>query len=148
MTGPNGILCTVISLFLVVLPGGVAPAGSLDRIDCNINSAPCIKMTGSGMKIELDVTPRPVKAMQELAFLVTLMRGGTPVSGASILLDLSMPGMFMGNNQPKLTEVTSGGYRGRGVIPRCATGLKTWKALIAVSQGGQIEQVAFLFEVE
>jgi len=148
MNSQNGILSAVIGLLLVLLPAGVAPAGSLDRIDCTIQNAPCVKMTGSGMEVTFDVTPRPVKTMQELEFIVTLKIQGKPVSEASILFDLSMPGMFMGNNQPKLTEATSGSYRGRGVIPRCTTGLKTWQALIAISLGGQIEQVAFLFEVQ
>lgn len=148
MNGQNGILSAFIGLLLVMFHGVGAPAGPLDRIDCTIQNAPCVKMTGSGMEVTFDVTPRPVKTMQELEFMVTLRRGGTPVSGASLLLDLSMTGMFMGNNQPKLTEATIGSYRGRGVIPRCATGRTTWQALIAISLGGKIEQVAFQFEVQ
>jgi hypothetical protein len=148
MNGQNNILSAVIGLLLVLFPGGVAPAGPLDRINCTIQNTPCVKMTDSGMEVTFDVKPRPVTTMQELEFIVTLKMRGKPVSGTSLLLDLSMPGMFMGNNQPKLTEATSGSYRGRGVIPRCATGLKTWQALITISRGGQIEQIVFLFEVQ
>jgi len=104
-------------------------------------------MTNKGMQVVLDITPRPVTAMKDLEFVVTLNVGGKPVSGATLLLDLSMPGMFMGNNQPKLTEEQGGRYRGRGVIPRCPTGLKIWKALVAIARDGQVEKVVYQFEV-
>lgn len=148
MIGLNSVLPAVIGLFLVVLTGEGAPAGTSGRTGCDIQKTPCVKIANSGMEVELEVTPRPLKTMRELEFIVTLRSQGKPVSGASILLDLSMPGMFMGNNQPKLAEDQRGRYRGRGVIPRCATGLKTWEALIAVSRGGKVEKVAYRFEVD
>jgi hypothetical protein len=148
MNNRKSLLLLVMNILLALLIADAASAGSQDRIDCNIQKAPCVKMTGSGMEIEFDVAPRPVKAMQELLFMVTLKKQGKPVSGASLVLDLSMPDMFMGNNQTKLKEEPSGRYSGRGVIPRCVTGRKTWKAFVTIAQRGQAEQVAFLFEVQ
>lgn len=148
MNNRKSLLSMVMVIILSLLIADTASAGSQDRIDCNIQKGSCVKMTGSGMDVEFDVAPRPVKAMQELLFMVTLKKQGKPVSGASLLLDLSMPDMFMGNNQPKLKEGPSGRYSGRGVIPRCVTGRKTWKASVAIAQRGQVEQVAFLFEVQ
>jgi hypothetical protein len=148
MNSRKSLLSVVMGILLALLIADTASAGSQDGIDCNIQKAPCVRMTGSGMDVEFDVAPRPVRAMQELLFVVTLKKQGRPVSGASLVLDLSMPGMFMGNNQPKLKEEPSGRYSGRGVIPRCVTGRKTWKAFVTIAQRGQVEQVAFLFEVQ
>jgi hypothetical protein len=143
----SSILYVVLGVVLVVMSKGSAPAGSNERSDCNIERSPCVKFTNSGVQVEFEITPRRVRAMQELEFIVTLRDGGIPVSGASLLLDLSMPGMFMGNNQPKLTEEQNGRYRGRGVIPKCPTGQRIWKALIAIARGHQVEKVSYLFEV-
>jgi hypothetical protein len=148
MNNRKSLLSMVMCILLVMLIADTASAGSPEGIDCNIQQAPCVKMTGSGMDVEFDVAPRPVRAMQELLFVVTLTKRGKPVSGASLLLDLSMPHMFMGSNQPKLKEEPGGRYSGRGIIPRCVTGRKTWKAFVAIAQRGQVEQVAFLFEVQ
>ena len=143
--------CLIPALFagllLTMAIAELQPVISGDHIDCAIQEGPCRKTTGSGIEVVFDMTPRPVKAMQELEFVVTLRNEGKPVTGASLILDLSMPGMFMGNNQPKFAEDQGGSYRGRGVIPRCSTGSKIWKAFIAIAHGGQIEKVVFLFEV-
>ena len=127
---------------------GSAYAGDGPGANCAIHTAPCVAMTDSGVEVELSIAPRPVAAMQDLEFRVVLSRKGRPVSGAAVVLDLSMPGMFMGNNQPRLSEERPGRFRGRGVIPRCVTGQRTWKAFVAVAQGGSIEKVFFLFEVQ
>ena len=148
MIGPYRILSSCIIIILTVLAAATALAGTSGRIDCDIQRSACVMLSDSGMQVVFDVIPRPVKAMQELEYIVTLTVRGRPVSGASLLLDLSMPGMFMGNNQPKLNEEQGGRYRGRGVIPACSTGTKTWKALIAIAHGGQIEKVTFQFEVK
>jgi hypothetical protein len=148
MNNRKSLLSMVRGILLVLLIADTATAESQDMIDCNIQKAPCVKMTGSGIDVDFEVTPRPVRAMQELLFAVTLKKQGKPVSGASLVLDLSMPDMFMGNNRPKLKEEPNGRYSGRGVIPRCMTGRRIWKAIVAIAQRGQVEQVAFLFEVQ
>jgi hypothetical protein len=144
--------CIIPSLFaglvLAMVIAGHRPAGAGDYIDCAIQDGPCMKTTGSGIEVLFDVTPRPAEAMRELEFSVSLRKKGKPLTGASLLLDLSMPGMFMGNNQPRLFEGVDGIYRGRGVIPRCPTGSRIWNAFIAVRQGSTVEQVTFLFEVQ
>jgi len=87
--------------------------------------------------------------MSELAFSIALTRGNKPVTDASsVLLDLSMPGMFMGNNRPILKKVNDGRYEGSGVIIRCLSGKKTWQAEVAVTRANKTSVVDFLFEVQ
>ena len=139
---------SIVGIGLAIFLAGLSLAASPETSDCDIQHAMCVRTTRSGMEVEFSITPRPVKAMQDLEFIVTLRKKGTPVTGAKVVLDLSMPGMFMGTHQPKLREAPDGTYRGRGVIPRCVTGQRTWKAFIAVAHGGQVEDVSVLFEVQ
>ncbi len=119
-----------------------------DRIDCVIQQGPCIKEAGQGMRILFDIQPRPVKALSDLVFSVTLTRSGKSVTDAAVLLNLSMPGMYMGRNQPVLKHVQDGRYEGKGIITRCMSGRKTWKADISIRQQAVAERASFVFEVQ
>lgn len=137
-------------LVLWMMAPAVVPAHAETRSGalCDIQSGPCRAVTGSGMEVLFSIPSRPVRVMEDLEFVVTLSRKGTTVSGAAVLLDLSMPGMFMGKNQPKLKEVRGGTYRGRGIIPRCVTGQRMWNAFVAVRHRGAVDKASFLFEVQ
>jgi hypothetical protein len=104
--------------------------------------------TGDGMTIEFDIQPKPVAAMTESTFVVTVTRNGMPLIDASVHLDLSMPHMFMGKNQPILNHIQDGRYEGKGVITRCASGNKTWQADVAVVSAGKTAVARYEFEVK
>jgi hypothetical protein len=94
-----------------------------------------------GRTITLDIQPKPVKAMQDLIFRLTI-QGKAPTSHPYI--DLGMPGMNMGPNQVKLEPVGAGVYEGTGVIVRCPSGRRIWRARITVPEIGE---VSFTFDV-
>jgi hypothetical protein len=128
---------------------GVPAASAAEKgITCDIQSGSCLKETGDGMTVEFDIQPKPVVALSELTFIVNLTRGGMPVTDASVVLDLSMPGMFMGKNQPILKHAKNGRYEGKGIITRCPSGKKMWKAEITVKQARKTTIVDFVFEVK
>jgi hypothetical protein len=137
----------VLGACLAMLFAGEAHAGTRDGVTCDIQKGPCVLKMDSGLEIALSITPRPVKVMQDAEFVVTLQKKGQPVTGAHLLLDLAMPGMYMGNNQPKLKEDRPGTYHGSGIFPRCSSGRWTWKASLSVAHGDQVEKAAFIFEV-
>ncbi len=85
--------------------------------------------------------------MVELLFTVTVRNNGRPVSGADVALDLTMPGMIMGTNNPLLTAGKGGRYTGKGVIIRCPSGKKIWKAEITVPGKQGLKTTSFIFEV-
>jgi len=93
------------------------------------------------MTVTLDILPKPVKAMKDLKFQVT-------VSGAKRLraahIDLGMPGMDMGPNRVELRAVKDNVYEGEGVIVRCPSGRRTWKAVVVLPETGKVE---FFFDV-
>jgi hypothetical protein len=138
----------VISLSLVFVAAAPARANDETALHCDIQVGPCLMKTGDGIKVEFDVHPKPVKTMTENTFMVTLSRDGLPLKGASIKLDLSMPHMYMGKNQPVLRHVRDGRYEGKGVITRCASGSSTWQADIMIESAGTTVDAAFVFEVK
>jgi hypothetical protein len=88
------------------------------------------------------VAPQPVRAMKPLFFHVILHNGGDP---QSVMVDLSMPNMYMGMNQVTMKASNPGVYEGMGIIPVCPTGLTLWQASVIIDN-----QVAgnFFFDVQ
>ena len=142
-----------IFIFVISLCGlagvCVLKAYCLDKgINCAIQQGPCMQDVGEGLRVLFEVDPRPVKAMNDLKFIITLTRSDIPVTDAAVVLDLSMPGMYMGRNRPALTHVKDGRYEGKGVITRCMSGNKTWKADISVKRQMATDNASFVFEVQ
>jgi hypothetical protein len=136
-------LCGLACVWLWVaadpaIAGGPAKAG----INCDIQTGPC-RQTVAGCKVTLDILPRPVKAMQDLTFRVTV-DGPVPGSRAPYI-DLNMPAMDMGPNRVALVSKGRGVYEGRGVIVRCRSNIRTWQAGITFPDAGRAN---FIFDVD
>jgi hypothetical protein len=137
-----------------VLLAGIIGFGALpvsaaeNKTACDIQRSSCFIETDDGLTIEFDIQPKPVAAMSELTFIVNLSRGVSPLTDASIALDLSMPGMFMGKNRPVLKQVYNGRYEGKGIITKCPSGKKTWQAEVTVKHAGKTAVASFVFEVK
>ncbi|GAB4543505.1 MAG: hypothetical protein Fur0020_13010 [Thermodesulfovibrionia bacterium] len=128
-----------IPMILLIFSEGISAYGL--EVDCDINSGPCKKGTDKGIVI-FDVSPKPVKAMNELEFIVHL-DGFHNYDYDLLKISLSMPGMYMGKNEVILKRLEKGRYKGKGVIPMCVTGKTLWKATIDL----QDFKVDFLFDV-
>lgn len=113
---------------------------SNDLKNCNIQTGSCTQ-DFSNRKVTLDIHPKPVKAMKDLTFRVRIS-GKRP--SASPYIDLGMPGMKMGPNRVVLKEVGEGTYEGTGVIVRCPSGRRIWKATVTLPDLGE---VLFVFDV-
>ena len=108
--------------------------------NCDIQLGPCTN-TREGLAVTLDIFPRPVKAMKELTFRLTLT--GRELSD-NPHIDLSMPGMAMGPNRVLMARVGSNTYEGQGVIVKCPSGRRTWKAAVTLPEAGVVD---FVFDV-
>jgi len=109
-------------------------------INCNIQQGPCTKDL-RGMTVTLDILPKPVMAMKDLEFLVTL--SGEKKTAAPCI-DLGMRGMNMGPNRVELRPVKDNVYEGQGIIVRCPSGRRTWKTAVTLPGAGKVE---FIFDV-
>jgi hypothetical protein len=128
--------------FTITLLGIHVPAaGAADiKINCNVHDGACSQSL-PGLEITLNITPKPVKAMQDLVFRV-LLAGKGPNHGPYI--DLGMPGMKMGPNRVILKKISRNVYEGKGVIVRCPSGRRTWRATVTVPGKGKAD---FIFDV-
>ncbi len=104
---------------------------SENLINCSIQQGPCTKDL-RGMTVTLDILPKPVMAMKDLKFQV-ILSGEKPT--ANPYIDLGMPGMDMGPNRVELRAVKDSVYEGQGIIVRCPSGRRTWKAIVYLPLG-------------
>jgi len=113
-----------------------------ELINCNLHAGPCTQKL-SEQPVILEVAPRPVKAMQDLAFKVRLNEK-LPPNTKLPYIDLGMPGMNMGPNRVLLKFTGNATYEGRGVIVRCPSGRRTWRATVTIPDVGHTD---FIFDV-
>jgi hypothetical protein len=107
---------------------------------CDIQLGPCTKVKET-LTVTLEIFPKPVKAMKELTFRLTLT--GRELSD-NPYIDLGMPGMAMGPNRVLMARVGSTTYEGQGVIVKCPSGRRTWKAAVTLPEAGAVD---FVFDV-
>lgn len=117
-----------------------AGAEAASPSDAGIHAGPVTAFAGDQTVI-LEIEPRPVAAMKELRFRVSLP--GYPGRGAP-RIDLSMPGMRMPPNRVDLERDADGAYRGTGAIVRCTSGRRSWQAAVSVPGKGN---AVFTFDV-
>jgi hypothetical protein len=131
-------LCFISGIFLCSNVN--AEMKSLDLKNCNIQEGSCTQDL-SDRKITLDIHPKPVKAMKELTFRITIT--GRKLS-SNPYIDLGMPGMKMGPNRVHLKRVDKRVYEGAGIIVRCSSGRRTWRAMVTLPDFGE---AMFIFDV-
>jgi len=126
-------------LVVTALSVNTVSAG-VSAINCQAHDGKCSLPLGEET-VTLEIMPRPVTAMQDSTFTVTLS-GKTPVQAP--YLDLGMPAMKMGPNRIQLKPAGNGVYKGKGVIVRCKSGRRTWFANVVVPGAGEAK---FVFDV-
>ncbi len=114
---------------------------SANPVDNSIHEKACTVTSGSHT-VTLNIDPKPVSAMKELTFSVTV----TPCNKLpdTLLLDLSMPGMAMGKNQVTLVKKSACTYEGKGIIVRCMSGRTLWQVTLL---SDELNNPAFTFNV-
>jgi nitrogen fixation protein FixH len=118
----------------------VAPA-------CDLAIAPCVVAAGP-YEVRLDLGPRPLRTMAELAVAVELRRDGAPVDGARVILAFDMRDMSMGENRRTLAGAGAGRYTGKAVLVRCPSGRRDWYATVVVGEESAASTARFDFRVE
>jgi len=131
---------------------------------CDLGAGPCTAPLSGGGQVTLELGPRPLRTMKDLAVRAAVSRGGEArdgapapsslsptggegrgerAAGAGVKLSVSftMPGMEMGRNEVAL-EPGPDGFAGKAVLVRCPSGRKQWAADVAVTRGGAAPETA------
>lgn len=145
---PGGVhfrlVCFFLALFSALIifgPRADLPAfASGAKVNCDAHSGPCTQTIGD-VTVTLEITPRPVKALEDLLFQVSL---SGDASATATRIELGMPAMKMGPNSVALEPTGPGKYEGRGVIVKCPSGRRTWYAIVTVPEHGE---ATFVFDV-
>ncbi len=142
---PKGIIGVWILALSAACLLMAAPARGQDhtgsKINCDIQKGACEKIVAD-TRVTLEVFPKPVQAMRDLTFRVSVADHGK--LSASPYIDLNMPAMDMGANRVLLNDLGEGVFEGQGVIVRCRSGRKTWRARITLPDMGRAD---FIFDV-
>lgn len=84
-----------------------------------------------GVTITLE-HPRQLQTLQDYELFVVLAdAGGKPIDGATVFIDMAMPSMSMGANQPLADPLGNGRYRIKGVFTMAGAWRLTVHAKIA-----------------
>ena len=131
-----------LAALLLLAQAAPCPAADVQPVQfaCDVHAGPCTAVFGGGT-LTLDVSPKPVTAMQELTFRLVLPAAGFTEQP---VIDLGMPGMNMGPNPVRMEPAGDGAFTGSGVIVRCPSGKRTWFARIS---GPGMDPVEFVFDV-
>jgi hypothetical protein len=111
---------------------------------CDLGEGPCTLPLPGGVAVTLELGPRPLRTMAELAAVASVISGGQAVAGAAVEVAISMPGMEMGRNSVALRDDGAGRHLGRVTVVRCMSGRKDWVAEVTVARPGA-EKVAARF---
>ena len=136
----KGLWIGMLLFITIILPVTAQATDHSKMINCDVHKGACTQNL-QGTDVLLDISPKPVKAMTDLKFTITLI-GKQGVSEPFI--DLGMPGMQMGPNRVFLKSNGKGVYSGTGTIVRCPSGKRIWKATVTVPGMGSVE---FIFDV-
>ena len=145
------LICAALLLEIrsfTVSPSLASAAEASPTVICDIQKGPCAATTGNGLSIQFDITPRPVRAMSELTFHMNISRQGRPVDDAEVTLSLTMPGMYMGKNQPVVKAIGNGRYEATGIVTRCMSGRKTWQAEVMTKETTSVAGNAASYQFE
>lgn len=136
----SGVWIGMLFFFTTILPIAAQATDFSKMINCDIHHGTCTQKL-QGMDIILDISPKPVKAMTDLKFTIT--QTGKR-SASEPFIDLGMPGMKMGPNRVLLKSNGKGVYSGTGIIVRCPSGKRIWKATVTVPDMGSVD---YIFDV-
>lgn len=114
-----------------------------------VNAAPDLTLgraqaAAGDVRLLLEVSPTPPRALHELVFLVRAEAGGqiVPIDGGQIAFDMSMP---MGNHRYALAASDGSARQAEVVLPPCMSGNTEWFATVDAHVKGKPVSARFRF---
>lgn len=107
---------------------------------CDLGAGPCTRSLPEGGEVRLELSPRPLHAMADLAVRADLPEG--PVAPGAVAVSFAMRGMDMGENRSRLRRTGPGRWEGKAILVRCPSGRREWTALVEVAAPGGAPRTA------
>ncbi len=123
---------------------------------CDLADGACTGSLDGGGEVTLELSPRPLRTMRELAVRATVReptrsepRATSAPQLQRVSVSFSMTGMEMGENRVALGRGAFDAYDGRAVLVRCPSGKRAWIADVSVARAGAAPGTArFTFTVK
>jgi hypothetical protein len=114
---------------------------ALGLVSCSSNISPMqATQTAGAFSVSLNVAPDPPVPMQDALLELKLVDfKGQPISGASVSLDLTMPGMQMPMNRPEVVESGGGVYQAKTLFTMAGK----WQIQVTVTDVSKSETFTF-----
>jgi hypothetical protein len=109
---------------------------------CDLGQGPCTRALDGGGDVTLELGPRPLRTMRELAVTAEVRGGEAAMADGEVKVFFAMKGMQMGDNTSALAAAGAGRFTGRAVLVRCPSGRKDWTADVMVTQPGASPRTA------
>jgi len=106
---------------------------------CDLADGPCTERLDGGGEVTLEIGPRPIRTMTDLAVRVDLGGAG---ERDQVAVAFAMPGMEMGRNEVRLAPSGGGRFGGGAVLVRCPSGRRDWMAEVRVERPGTAPRTA------
>ncbi len=137
ITGAEERSTTVVQRIFAQARGSV----SGQQAPCNLNTGPCSVAVGN-RTVTLEIMPKPARTLAPITFAIAV---SDRVVADQLIVDLSMPEMYMGTNRIVARRTGGSTFVGKGIIPHCPSGKKLWQASIELADA---QAAAFRFHVE
>jgi hypothetical protein len=128
--GENGVemmrIVTVLIIVFMLL--------SCSKKEETFETAPLVTYY-KNYRVSFEAEPWPVVPMKRTFFRVKIT---PPLKDDRLLMELTMPGMYMGQNRVVLKRVSEGVYEGTAVVVRCPSGKTLWRATIRADNFGPV----------
>ena len=109
---------------------------------CDLHTQACpVDMPGGG-RIELSITPHPIRVLKPLQVNATM----TGIAVNKVEIDFSGVDMNMGYNRQVLVSDGNGHYAGETMLPVCITDRMAWRLSLIIETDRQRIAVPFVFE--
>jgi hypothetical protein len=130
----------LIGLFVAASALLLPSCGAADR---DGNDPGGFVLTQAGVTVELTVDPYPPKPMQKARFSLAVTNAdGDPVTGGSVVCDMTMPAMKMPVNRPAAHETRPGTYTAEVLFTMAGE----WQAALTLTPAGG-QPLTFTFAV-